>query len=378
MSANLLFVLQVLMILALPYIVWRYGRLSRIVPWVVIQILAGIAFGPSGLGRLFPEIYASLFTPASLAHISGIAAIAVLFFGFTAGLHLDEHHYRGRGVSFAFVSAGSVLVPTMLGALAGFWIFNRFPEEMTQSISASQFMLAVGIAAGVTALPVLSAILSEMHLVQDRIGQWALGLAAVNDASLWILLSLLLADTAGIGNGGLGSIAILALGAVYLAGMVWIVRPFLSWLFVPLAGDFLGDGALIGVVTVAVGSAALTEAMGLHYIFGAFVAGATMPEELRKPILERMQSVISVLLMPFFFMSTGLQTKIDLSSSAFVQVFLLVSAAAIAGKIACKPFVGETHRRDRRQSRQGRDLQQCSANVEPHLLLAQFATEGRR
>ena len=333
MNDALVFVLQSLVILALPYALWRSARISRAVPWVVMQILAGIALGPSLFGRIAPDAYASLFTPASLAKISGIASIAVLFFGFIAGLHLDAAYIRNRGRSFALVAGGSVLVPTLLGAAAGFWVFHRFPAEAGTTVGLGQFMAAVGISAGVTALPVLAAILESMHLTRDRVGQWALGLAAVNDASLWILLSLLLADT--IGEGNKSSILVtLASSAAYFAGMFLIVRPLLKQLVVRRGDNSVTDGALVGAATVAIASAAVTEAIGLHYILGAFIAGAIFPKELRAPLLERIQKVVLVLLMPFFFMLTGLSTRIDFGSSAFVQIFLIFSAAAMAGKIA--------------------------------------------
>jgi Kef-type K+ transport system membrane component KefB len=332
MSDALVFVLQSLVILALPYALWRGGRLSHAVPWVVIQILAGIALGPSVFGRIAPGAFASLFTPASLAKISGIASIAVLFFGFIAGLHLDTSHFRNRGRGFAFVAASSVLVPTILGAAAGFWVFARFPEEVGTTVTLGQFMAAFGISAGVTALPVLAAILTSMRLMRDRIGQWALGLAAVNDASLWVLLSILLADAAG--KGGSGVLLIMGKAAVYFAGMFWIVRPVLKKLVVMRGDNSLTDGALVGAATVAIASGAITEAIGLHYILGAFVAGAIFPKELRWSLLEKIQKVVLVLLMPFFFMLTGLATRIDFGASAFTQVFLVAIVAAVVGKVA--------------------------------------------
>jgi Kef-type K+ transport system membrane component KefB len=94
------------------------------------------------------------------------------------------------------------------------------------------------------------------------------------------------------------------------------------------------DGALVGAATVAIASAALTEAIGLHYILGAFIAGAIFPKELRAPLLEKIEKVVLVLLMPFFFMLTGLSTRIDFGSSAFTQIFLVASAAAVVGKVA--------------------------------------------
>jgi len=283
------------------------------------------------LGRIAPDAYALLFGPASLGAVSGIASIAVLFFGFITGLHLDLEHFRDRGIGFAAIGAGSVLVPSALGALAGVWISDRFPGEIGPSATTTEFVVAIGICAGVTALPVLGVILREMRLL-DRVGQWALGLAAVNDAALWILLAALLAGTAA---SSLGAFQIVSVLPLYLLAMVFLVRPILRRaISISPSGDSLSDAALVGVVAVAIASSAATEAIGLHYIFGAFVAGAVMPDALRRPILARLEPVTVMLLLPFFFMLTGLKTTIDPGSPAFTGIFLAATCVAVIGKVA--------------------------------------------
>ena len=329
MSSALLFVVQAFIIVAVPYGVWHFGRLHGVTPCVVVQILAGIALGPSLLGRIAPDAYALLFGPATLGAVSGIASIAVLFFGFITGLHLDLEHFRNRGIGFAAVGAGSVLVPSALGALAGMWMMHRFPGEIGANATGTEFAVAIGICAGVTALPVLGAILREMRLL-DRVGQWALGLAAFNDAALWVLLAALLAGTAA---SGFGALLIASTLPIYLLAMVFLVRPALGRA-ISVSGDTLGDAALVGIVAFAIASSAITEAIGLHYIFGAFVAGAVMPDALRRPILARLEPVTVMLLLPFFFILTGLKTTIDVGSPAFTGIFLAATCVAVLGKVA--------------------------------------------
>jgi Kef-type K+ transport system membrane component KefB len=329
MTSAQLFVVQALVIVALPYGIWHFSRLHGIVPCVVVQILAGIALGPSLLGRIAPDAYLLLFDPAKLGAVSGIAAIAVLFFGFITGLHLDLEHFRNRSGGFAAVGAGSVLVPSALGMLAGIWIINRFPGEIGPNATTTDFVIAIGICSGVTALPVLGVILREMRLL-DRVGQWALGLAALNDAALWILLAALLAGTAAA---SLGVLQMAAFLPIYLLAMVFVVRPLLGRA-ISVSNDGLSDAALVGVLAVAIASSAATEAIGLHYIFGAFVAGAVMPDALRRPILNKLEPVTVMLLLPFFFMLTGLKTTIDTGSPAFMTIFLVATSIAVAGKVA--------------------------------------------
>jgi Kef-type K+ transport system membrane component KefB len=193
--------------------------------------------------------------------------------------------------------------------------------------------LAVGVSISVTALPVLAAILREMDLLHDRLGQFALGLAALNDAVLWILLAALLAGTVGTTSApDLIRLAVAFL--LYIAGMLGVVRPFLARILAHGEGDNLSDGKLMAALAIAISSAALTEAMGLHYIFGAFLAGAVMPATSRRAILGRLEPVTTMALMPFFFIVTGLKTTIDVGSAAFGQIFIFATAAAVGGKIA--------------------------------------------
>jgi Kef-type K+ transport system membrane component KefB len=173
-----------------------------------------------------------------------------------------------------------------------------------------------------------------MDLLGSRIGHLALGVAGINDVALWILLSVLLTARAGQAAGGLVGLAALLLVPLYLVFMVRVVRPLLGRMVVARMRDGMVDEralAVVGAVTIA--SALATETMGLHYIIGAFVTGAVMPVNLRKPILDRLQVQTVALLMPFFFALTGLRTLIDLGSPAFLEVFLIATVVAVAGVV---------------------------------------------
>src|SRR5271155_417215 len=334
MTPELIFLVQALAILVLPVVVWRVLFLRGVVPLVVVQILVGIALGPTLFGRLAPQFFHLIFNPATLTPLWGVASIAVLLFGFVTGLHLEPRAFLGRGRAFALVAGASVAVPTVMGFLGGLWIAARQPAELMGGVNRVGFAIAIGICIGVTALPVLGAILREMDLLGRRIGHYALGIAAVNDAALWLLLGGLMTAVAGEAPGSPGVLVSVLGLPIYLAAMAWLVPPVMRRAAgVLLRGGRMSERALAGVCAVALASAMVTQILGLHYIFGAFVAGTLMPHELRKPLLDRLQVATAGLLMPFFFMLTGLRTLIDLGSSGFLGILALATVLAVLGKI---------------------------------------------
>lgn len=333
MTTDLLFLVQAFIIIVLPWAVSQTLRLSELVPLVVIQIIIGVALGPSLFGRVLPDAFNVLFNPAALSPLSGAASIAVLFFGFITGLHFDAETLQGRNRGFALIAAASVVVPTAAGIVGGLWLAFRHPSSLGSKTNAGEFAIAVGICVGVTALPVLSAILGELKLIDKRIGDFALGVAAVNDATLWLLLGGLMA-AADRSRSNMGLLATLCLLPIYLVLMTKFVRPRLRQTIGSLMyGGSIGEPALVVVGACAIGSAATTEAIGLHYVFGAFVAGAIIPRELRQPILDRLQAMTIGVLIPFFFILTGLRTLIEPTSPAFVEIFLVTMLLGVAGKI---------------------------------------------
>jgi Kef-type K+ transport system membrane component KefB len=334
MAPELVFLAQGLVILVLPIALWRVLRLRHAVPLVCIQILVGIALGPSLFGRIAPELHGMLFNPATLTPFSGIAAIAVLLFGYITGLHFRPTTHVGRGRDFAVIATASVAVPTAAGFLGGLWIAGELPAEIGLGIGRYGFATAIGICIGVTALPVLSAILGEMNLLGERIGDLALGVAAVNDAALWLLLGGLMTVLAGKSAGTAGLVTSILGTPIYLAAMIFVLRPLLVRLTPKLlTAGRMSERGLAAVCAVAIGSAMATQALGLHYIFGAFVAGSVMPNEMRQLILDRLQLFTLGILMPFFFTLTGLRTSVDLGSFNFFVMLLMTTGLAILGKV---------------------------------------------
>lgn len=328
----LVFLVQAILLIAVPFLLWRLIRMQRVAPMVVIQILFGVALGPSLLGRVAPETWEALFAAPSLAPLAGLSWLAVTLFAFLTGLHLDVTEFSGKGGAFVAVSLSSLAVPTVLGGALGLWIAGAVPGMAGPASSPSLFGAGFGICLGVTALPVLGAILREMGLLENRVGRLALGYAAVNDAMLWVLVTAVLSWAAGTGGERVTLVA--TLGATYLAVSGFIAKPLLERLFARVAPDGqVGDTAIVLTCTGLLASAAVTEAIGLHYILGAFVAGTVTPKCVARAILDRLEHFSALVLLPFFFTLTGLRVDLDLSQPALWTVFALATVTTIAGKI---------------------------------------------
>ncbi len=327
MSFTETFLVQCLLFVPLPYILFAALKSRRIMPLAVLQVLVGVVMGPSLFGRVYPEFFGEIFRPDMVSPLRGIALIAVLLFAFITGLHLDLTRLRGRAAALGVVSGASLAVPFVAGLGCGIWIVGR--DELA-SAHPVVFIFAIGICTSVTAMPVLGAILREMDLLSHHIGQLALSLAAMNDAALWVMLTLLLAVLEAPGSAP----ALLLLLPVYLGVMFWIVPRLLDRVAIHLTmRDGLSNSGLAIVGGVAVASALVAQLIGLEFILGAFIAGVSVPAALRGPTLDRIETVTMTMLMPFFFTLTGLQTFIDFASPDFLAVFLVTTSVAVGAKI---------------------------------------------
>lgn len=326
-----LFLVQTALIIGLPYGLWRLGLIGRLMPLAAVQMAVGIALGPSLLGWLAPDLSLRLFPPASLAALDGLVRLAVVFFAFSIGLHFDLAQIRGQGRCFSVLALSSVAIPTLAGAFGGWWLFAAVPESAGFFASRPIFAAAMGIAAGVTALPVLGAVVREMGLERHKVGVMALGAAAFNDAALWVAVALLLAVAQGNDPWSAGWAA--AGAQLFVGFMVVVVRPLLSRVFAGVEARGRVSPGDVVLLTMGLSASALaTEAMGLHAVIGAFVFGAVMPRTLAAAIVGSFETFVQVVLLPFFFISVGLKTRIDLGGGA-MTIFWVMSAAAVLGKL---------------------------------------------
>lgn len=329
LSPAFVFLIQALLLIVVPFALWRAAGVRRVAPMVVVQILFGIALGPSLLGRAAPEVWGTLFGPAALGALAGLGWLAVVFFAFLTGLHLDVADMRGRGRAVAAVALSSMIVPTIAGTGVGVWVAGTFPAMAGPAAPPALFAAGFGVCLGVTALPVLGAILREMGLTATPLGTLALACAAVNDALLWVALAALLALT----TGGGADVAVPLVGGAVMLMILWGgVRP---WLIRRLgdAPPVLDDARLIGLCGLLLLTAAVSEAVGLHHILGAFLAGTAVPKRLAAAVLARVEAVTTLVLLPFFFTLTGLKVTVTADSPDLWTVFLLATAVTVTAKV---------------------------------------------
>lgn len=299
---------------------------------VVGEIIGGIFLGPSVFGRFAPHASSMLFPPASLGSFETISTIGLVLFLFLIGSELDYEHLRQQKGTAAFASFTSILFPFIMAACVAHSLRVRFAPN---GIGSFPFVLFLGISMSITAFPVLARILEERRLQGTSLGTTALMCAAVDDVCAWSLLAIGLTllphgeDSASLGYRFLG------LGG-YLAIMLGIVRPLGLWLASRQKSPVLSYELLGVVVAVVLASAAATEAIGVHPLFGAFLAGVCFPriEQWQSAVRTRLDMIVSILLLPLFFALTGMRTRLDLLSGGRIWLWTaIVFAVAVGGKM---------------------------------------------
>ena len=336
----LLFDLALIIVLArlLGVLAKRIGQ-----PPVLGEIVAGILLGPTIWGT---KITGTLFPPALIPPLTALADLGLVFFMFVVGYEVDLGLVKGRGRVAAGVALGSIIAPLGLGIGLAAWFVHRYhPHDPTS------FILFLGTAMAITAFPVLARILSDRGLHRTRVGGLALAAASLDDVLAWGLLAVVIA-VAGAGSGH--SQLRLALAPVYAGVMIWLVRPALR----KLAELYERQGRLTANVLAAVLALLLlssyaTDWMGVKFIFGAFIFGIVMPRDvpaLREAILERLEQVSVLVLLPVFFVVAGLNVNLrGIGLSGLVDL-ILIMVVAVAGKFGGAYFGARLTGVQRRQS----------------------------
>jgi Kef-type K+ transport system membrane component KefB len=301
-------------------------------PAVTGEMLAGILLGPSLLGLVLPQAQAFLFPAASLGALSLLSQVGVLLFMFVVGIEVDLQHLRKKAQAAVLVSHASIIVPFFLGAAVSLLIYQSLAPA---AIAFSAFALFMGIAMSITAFPVLARILEERQLARTPLGIIAIACAAVDDLTAWCMLAVVVAIVKA--DGLIGASLTIALALVFIFTMLFVVRPQAARLLRVEGFDEAHSKRLVaGVLIFVFASALLTEAIGIHALFGAFLAGVVMPSNsrLRGFLRERLETFSSVFLLPLFFAFTGLRTQIGLLDDwpSWLLCAALI-AVAIAGKL---------------------------------------------
>ncbi|MBW8888256.1 MAG: cation:proton antiporter [Fibrobacteres bacterium] len=300
-------------------------------PAVIGEMAAGIALGPSLLGHFFPGFSQALFPPASLGTLNLLSQVGVILFLFSMGMEIDLASVRRHARQALFVSPAGIVVPFLLGAGAAAFLYSGIAPPQ---VPFPAFALFLGSALSVTAFPVLARILAERNLLATALGHTAMASAAVEDVIAWILLALIIAVAKAASPFSAAAVALAA--SAFTLAMLFVLRPAARRLPVLDPDGRPKRGAVLAALIVLFLSSLCTEAIGIHALFGAFLAGAAMPSQsaFRTFLRERLEYPASLFLLPVFFASTGLRTRVDsLTSAVDWGVFALLLALAVAGKL---------------------------------------------
>lgn len=301
-------------------------------PGVIGEMLAGILLGPSVMGWLFPQAGGFLFPLASLGTLKLLSQVGVILFMFLVGLELDVERLRKRAHAAVLVSHASIIIPFFLGITLSLVLYGLYAPP---NISFRAFALFMGIAMSITAFPVLARIIEERRMAKTDIGSIAIACAAIDDLSAWCILGVVVAVVKADGFGS--SILTIGLALLFAVIMTFVAKPLVSRQAAAGSRFEERDTATLGSVLVFVfASALVTEIIGIHALFGAFLAGTvvTAAPGLRVFLRQRLQSFCSVVLLPIFFAFTGLRTQINLLDDwQSWGVCAAIIAVAVFGKL---------------------------------------------
>ena len=311
--------MALVVILAVPWLVWRLGRTERWAPLVVVQILTGIVLGPGLLGAAFPEAYRWLFTPEVVGALGGIATWGVMLFVWIAGIELDLHQvWQRRRDTLTTVSLATSL-PMLAGAAVAAVMLWHSPDWIGAAAQDWQFVAAIGMACAVTALPILILFMEKLDILRSPLGQRVLRYASLEDIAIWAVLALILLDFDRLGR----QLSFFLAFGMAAAGLRRLMprlegsdRWFLALVWLALCG-LAGDWS------------------GLHYMVGAFLAGTVLEADwFGQAAMDRLRHHVLLILMPVFFLSTGLRTEWALGGIAVLVAALALLAAAVGGRLA--------------------------------------------
>jgi Kef-type K+ transport system membrane component KefB len=320
MGTTEIFLLAMLIILTLPWLVWRIGGTDYYAPLVIVQIITGVLLGPGILGRAYPEYFHFVFNPQVTGALSGIAWWSVMIFVMIAGVELDLKKawaHRRESLVTASLALGTPLVCgcvaalAMLGLIAGSWKGGKASDW--------QFVLGVGMSCAVTALPILILLLEKLEILRQPIGQRILRYASLDDVAIWGVLAVILLDWTRVGR-QLGFL----LGFVAAA---WLLRRLMA----RLEERDRWPAALIWLAACAFGA----DWSGLHFMVGAFLAGVVMDAHwFNQEKMDGLRHNLLLTLMPVYFLSTGLRTSWEGGGAVVFLAAGVLLAASVLGKLA--------------------------------------------
>ena len=324
---------------------WVFRKIGQ--PSVIGEIIAGIVLGPSLLGLYFPEFSLSLFPVESLGNLQFLSQIGLILFMFVIGMELDLKVLQNRAKDAIVISHASIVIPFALGIGLAYFVYFRFAPE---GVAFLPFALFMGIAMSITAFPVLARIVQERGIHKTKLGAIVITCAAADDITAWCILAAVIA----IVKAGtfVSSLYIIGMAITYVLAMLFVVKPFLKKIGELYATkDSLNKPVVAIFFLTLIISSYTTEIIGIHALFGAFMTGVIMPDitKFRNLFIEKVEDVSLILLLPLFFVFTGLRTEIGLLNDPYlVRVTVFIILVAVIGKflgsaLAAK-FVGQSWR----------------------------------
>ena len=322
----------VVILLVVRVVGWLFARLHQ--PTVIGEILAGILLGPSLLGAVWPEAMETLFPVHSLGNLELLSQFGLILFMFTIGMELRMKDLKGQAQQAFIISQSGIIFPFILGIILTYGLYSR-PELLSEGSSFLSLALFVGISLSITAFPVLARIIQERSLSHSHLGRLALSTAAMGDIVAWLMLAAIMA----VSQGGSFTSALynMLFLALYLAVIFGILRPLFGLLGRRVRHREVLSKSLMGLIFILLmASAYFTEIMSMHALFGAFMLGLVMPENLdfRVIVKEKVEDVALLLLLPLFFVSSGLRTELGLVNTPQLWgLFLICTLVAVVGKM---------------------------------------------
>ncbi|MGG9963833.1 cation:proton antiporter [Ferruginibacter sp. SUN106] len=300
-------------------------------PSVIGEIVAGIVLGPSLAGLYFPAFSAFLFPAQSLGNLQFLSQIGLILFMFVVGMELDLKVLKNKAHEAVVISHASIIFPFALGIGLAYFIYPHFAP---QGINFASFALFTGISLSITAFPVLARIIQERGIHKTRLGTIVITCAAADDITAWCILATVIAIVKA--GSFVSALYTIALAGAYVMLMIYIVRPFLKRVGdLYVSKEHLSKGVIALIFLTLIISAYTTEVIGIHALFGAFMAGAIMPTDakFRNMFVEKVEDIALVMLLPLFFVFTGLRTQIGLLNDVYLwKVTGLIILAAVTGK----------------------------------------------
>lgn len=336
LTANIHHPLTILLfqIIAVLLTVRLFGFLFSYIgqPSVIGEIVAGIVLGPSVLGFFIPDAFHFLFPASSLTNLELLSQVGLILFMFVIGMELDFSVLKNKINETLVISHAGILVPFFLGILSSYWIYEKYASSHTAFLP---FALFIGISMSITAFPVLARIIQERNMTKTQLGTLTIASAANDDVTAWCLLAIVIA----IAKAGTFASALYSVGLAiaYIVVMFLLVRPFLKKVGEVYANkEAINKTFVAFILLILIISSCITEVIGIHALFGAFMAGVVMPSNIgfRKVMMEKVEDISLVFFLPLFFAFTGLRTQIGLINSPELWgVCALLVTVAIAGKL---------------------------------------------